>query len=161
VLFLMDNAVYQVVSESGDVIQPERDERGVYHVTEYLDLIPIEKLKELLSLVKEILKVCTPFRVIFLGPLPRYLVIPCCTRVLHLRNQSHPNFADILTDELSLIEDEIQKYFADSSVQFVRARDIFGTQNLFLKSSWKDGVHLRKEMYGNMAVFLRRMIWDF
>jgi len=161
VLFLVDNAVYQVVNEAGDVVPPVQDERGVYHVTEYLDLVSIDKLEALLALVKEILNIFSPFRIIFMCPLPRYLVIPYCTRVLHLRNQAHPNFADVLIEGLSVVENAVQNFFANSNVQVVRAKDIFGTQNLFLKSSWKDGVHLSKENYGQMAMFLRRMIWDF
>ncbi|MBM3939198.1 MAG: hypothetical protein FJ333_11180 [Sphingomonadales bacterium] len=161
VLFLLDNAIYQVVDETGNVLHPVRDERGVYHVTEYLDLISSEKLKELLELINDILKICENFRVIFIGPLPRYLVIPCCSKTMHLKNRTHPNFSDILVDELSFVEDEIQGFLKGTSVQFVRSKDIFGLQNLFLRSTWKDGVHLSKIMYGNMAVFLRRMIWDF
>jgi len=161
VLFLLDNAIYQVVDEAGNVLHPVRDERGVYHVTEYLDLITSARLREILELVNEILSICKNFRVIFIGPLPRYLVIPCCSRTMHLKNRTHPNFADILVDELSFIEDEIQEFLRGKSVQFLRTKDIFGLQSFFLRSNWQDGVHLNKKMYGNMALFLRRMIWDF
>jgi hypothetical protein len=93
VIQLLDNSVFECLTEQGDRVLPKRGKDGKYHAPGALRVIGKDSLRDLFMLMQPIFKAIKGFRAIILSPLPRYIWHRCCENTSHITNSESPNFA--------------------------------------------------------------------
>jgi hypothetical protein len=90
---LLDNSVFECLTEQGDKILPKRGDDGKFHAPGTLKVIGKDSLRDLFMKMQPIFKIVKNFNVVLLSPLPRYLWHRCCGDPTHIANSEHANFA--------------------------------------------------------------------
>jgi hypothetical protein len=70
---LLDNSVYECLTEQGNKVLPKRGGDGKFHAPGCLKVIGKDSLRELFMKMQPVFKTVKNFSVVVLSPLPRYL----------------------------------------------------------------------------------------
>jgi hypothetical protein len=89
---LLDNSVFECLTEQGDKVLPKRGGDGKFHAPGYLKVIGKDSLRDLFMIMQPVFKVLKNFSAIILSPLPRYLWHRCCGDPTHISNSEQPDF---------------------------------------------------------------------
>jgi hypothetical protein len=92
VLQLFDNSVYMVGGPEGEKRLPCKDRSGTYHIDGTLVVADKPTVKGLVNLTVPLLKSLGNSRKLFLTPLARYWVSPCCNNTQHHINYRLPGY---------------------------------------------------------------------
>jgi hypothetical protein len=93
VIQLLDNSVFECLTEQGDRILPKRGKDGKFHAQEELRVIGKDSLRDLFMLMQPVFKAIKGYRGIILSPMPRYIWHRCCENPSHITNSESPSFA--------------------------------------------------------------------
>jgi hypothetical protein len=108
VLQLFDNSVYLVSKPGGEKLLPRKDRSGTFHIEGNLMVADKPAVKNLALQLTPLLKVLGESRKIFLTPLARYWVGPCCTNPVHHTNYRSPGYLPALGDAVHALRDSIR-----------------------------------------------------
>jgi hypothetical protein len=103
-----ENSIYMVGSPGGDKKLPERDNLGKYHINGNLLVADKPCIKDLVLLLVRVLKMLGNGKKLFLTPLARYWVGPCCRDPTHHTNYRHPAYLPRLGDAIHALRDNIR-----------------------------------------------------
>ncbi len=92
ILQLFDNSVYQTGGPGGIRYLPDKDQYGQYHITGSLQVADKDAVKEMVGLLAPLFKVLGQLRKLFLTPLARYWLKPCCDNPAHHTNYSSSSY---------------------------------------------------------------------
>jgi hypothetical protein len=96
VIQLLDNSVYQVGGPGGTQHLPPADKHGKYHVDRPLLVADKAGVHKLVSQLTPLIKSLGVARKLFLSPLSRYWIRPCCSDDSHHTNFSSSNYLPAL-----------------------------------------------------------------
>jgi hypothetical protein len=105
---LFDNSVYMVGGQGGEKTLPKRDQSGTYHIDGQLVVADKAAVKGLLGLLTPLLKLLGNSRKLFLTPLARYWVGPCCDNDAHHVNYRTQSYLPRLGDAIRALRDNIR-----------------------------------------------------
>jgi hypothetical protein len=86
VLQLMDNTSFYSSPSEGELLVCEKENDGFYHVSGELVVAPREMTNQTLRSVLQVVAAARETTTVFLTPLPRYMLVPCCKREHHCAN---------------------------------------------------------------------------
>jgi hypothetical protein len=93
IIQLLDNSVFLVGGPGGTRHLPRCDTDGTYHVDGVLHVADKPAVRDLVSKLTPLLKTLGPrVKKIFLSPLTRYWIRPCCSAPDHLTNYSAASY---------------------------------------------------------------------
>jgi hypothetical protein len=96
ILQLFDNSVYQTGGPGGVRYLPDKDQYGQYHITGSLQVADKDAVKEMVGLLAPLFKALGQLRKLFLTPLARYCLKPCCENLDHHTNYSSSSYLPCL-----------------------------------------------------------------
>jgi hypothetical protein len=96
IMQLFDNSVYQTGGPGGVRYLPDKDQYGQYHITGSLQVADKDAVKEMVSLLAPLFKALGQLRKLFLTPLARYWLKPCCDNPDHHTNYSSSSYLPCL-----------------------------------------------------------------
>jgi hypothetical protein len=105
ILQLFDNSMYMVGGPGGKKKLPAKDRQGIYHIDSSLVVADKPTVRELVFTLSPLLKRLGAARKLFLTPLARYWVAPCCSDALHFNNYRLPGFLPRLGDAIHALRD--------------------------------------------------------
>ncbi len=108
VLQLFDNSVYMVGGPGGEKRLPEKDRTGTYHVDGSLVVADKPAIKDLVHQLTPLIQALGGARKIFLTPLARYWVNPCCGDPSHVTNYRTTGFLPRLGSAVADLRDFIR-----------------------------------------------------
>jgi hypothetical protein len=108
VLQLYDNSVFLVGGAGGTKSLPTRDPEGRYHINGELLVTDKAGIKELTSMLVPLIRSLCGAKKIFLAPLSRYWVDPCCGDPAHLTNYRSADFLPRLGAATSVLKEYIR-----------------------------------------------------
>jgi hypothetical protein len=108
ILQLFDNSVYMVGGQSGEKTLPKRDHSGTYHIDGQLVVADKAAMKGLMGLLMPLIKLLGNSRKLFLTPLARYWVGPCCDKDTHHTNYRSQGYLPRLGDAIHGLRDNIR-----------------------------------------------------
>ena len=83
ILQLLDNTSFYSMASEGELLVCEKENDGYYHVSGDLVVAPREVTNQTLRSVLQVVTELKGLQTVFLTPLPRYFVVPCCEREHH------------------------------------------------------------------------------
>jgi hypothetical protein len=108
VLQLFDNSVYMVGGPGGEKRLPEKDRTGTYHVDGSLVVADKPAIKDLVHQLIPLIQALGGARKVFLTPLARYWVNPCCGNPSHVTNYRTTGFLPRLGSAVADLRDFIR-----------------------------------------------------
>jgi hypothetical protein len=93
VIQLLDNSVFECLTEHGDRVLPKWGGGGKFHAPGSLRVIGKDSLRDLFMNLQPVFKAMKNFRGLILSLLPRYLWHRCCGDPTHITNSEQPEFA--------------------------------------------------------------------
>jgi hypothetical protein len=105
---LLDNSVYQVGGPGGVRYLPEADLYGRYHITGSLQIADKAAVKDMVGILSPAIKAMGRAKKIFLTPLARYWLKPCCNDPDHHTNYSSLNYLPALGSNIFRLRDHIR-----------------------------------------------------
>ncbi len=105
---LFDNTVYQVGGPGGVRYLPKADQYGHYHVTGSLQIADKAAVKDMVGILSPVIRSMGQARKIFLTPLARYWLKPCCSDPKHHTNYSAPNYLPALGSNIFRLREHIR-----------------------------------------------------
>jgi hypothetical protein len=171
ILQLFDNSVYQVGGPGGVRYLPDRDQYGQFHITGTLQVADKGAVKEMVGLLAPLLKVLGPMRKLFLTPLARYWLKPCCENPDHHTNYSSSNYLPLLGANVFKLRESIRdSLFTRRTANFrvICSNRMLGLGPLLdddraaeISEQWgRDAVHPRPAAYATIAGAIDRDISD-
>ena len=169
VLYCLDNSIFKATNADGDLISLTRsDEDRQYHVVGDLAITPFSVLSRTLAQVDSILELCKGRKVFIMSPIPRYILMTCCSDKKHCANVCEGDTAAAvatkgLLRDLSELNDQLSRKFTGNGVTFVETKDLLtGKQgcskkemmNAMLDCWSNDCVHGDKIAYSKLAMGL-------
>jgi hypothetical protein len=109
VLQLFDNSVYLVSKPGGEKQLPRKDSNGTYHIDGNLTVADKSAVKNLVQQLTPLLRELGDCKKIFLTPLARYWVGPCCSDPTHHTNYRTPAYLPSLGDAVHALRDNIRE----------------------------------------------------
>jgi hypothetical protein len=100
ILQLYDNSVYMVGGQEGEKTVPKRGQDGVFHIDGHLVVANKDTVKSLTSLLMPLLRILGNSRKLFLTPLARYWIGPCCDAETHHTNYRAQGYLPRLGDAI-------------------------------------------------------------
>jgi hypothetical protein len=91
-LQLYDNSVYLVGGAAGTKSLPKRDSKGVYHVVGALVVADNAGIKDVTNKLVPLVRALESVKKLFLSPLARYQLDPCCATEGHVTNYQTPGY---------------------------------------------------------------------
>ena len=85
ILHLFDNSIYNSTVD-GESAEPLKL-NGKFHIIGDLQVGSGHQIKQLFELAMPIIRAASGSRIILLGPLPRYVVVPCMLQCVRTRDQ--------------------------------------------------------------------------
>ncbi len=111
VIQLLDNSLYQVTGTDGTRFFPRADTNGVYHIDGAFHVADKSAVRDLVSKMMPLIKALGPtLKKIFMAPLTRYWLKPCCTKEGHLTNYGSPQYLP----ELGVKVNSLREFLRDS-----------------------------------------------
>jgi hypothetical protein len=108
VLQLYDNSVFLVGGAGGTKSLPIREASGHYHINWELLVSDKAGIKELTAMLVPLIRALCGAKKIFLAPLSRYWVDPCCGDPAHLTNYRTADFLPKLGSATSVLKEYIR-----------------------------------------------------
>jgi hypothetical protein len=108
IIQLYDNSVYQVGGPGGTRHLPVPDSRGHYHIDGPLLVADKAGIRDLTSQLTSLIKTLTGIRKIFLTPLARYWLKPCCSDEVHHVNFHASGYLPALGSNIFRLRDYIR-----------------------------------------------------
>ncbi len=108
ILQLFDNSIYMVGGQGGEKTLPKRDHGGTYHIDGQLVVADKAAVKGLMGLLMPLIKFLGNSRKLFLTPLARYWVGPCCDKDTHHTNYRSQGYLPRLGDAIHALRDNIR-----------------------------------------------------
>ncbi len=108
ILQLFDNSIYMVGGPGGVRHLPARDSAGTYHVDGPLLVADKAGIKDLIAKLAPLLCELGGCKKLFLTPLARYWLSPCCDNVDHVSNYREKNYLPKLNMAISGLRDYIR-----------------------------------------------------
>jgi hypothetical protein len=105
---LFDNSVYQVGGPGGVRSLPKADQYGQYHVTGSLQIADKAAVKDMVGILSPVIRSMGQARKIFLTPLARYWLKPCCSDPDHHTKYSAPNYLPALGSNIFRLREHIR-----------------------------------------------------
>jgi hypothetical protein len=105
---LLDNSVYQVGGPGGVRYLPEADQYGHYHITGTLQIADKAAVKDMVGILSPVIRAMGHARKIFLTPLARYWLKPCCSNPDHHTNYSSLHYLPALGSNIFRLRDHIR-----------------------------------------------------
>jgi hypothetical protein len=105
---LFDNSIYQVGGPGGVRYLPKADQYRHYHVTGSLQIADKAAVKEMVGILTPVIKTMGQAKKIFLTPLARYWLKPCCSDPEHHTNYSAPNYLPALGSNVFRLREHIR-----------------------------------------------------
>lgn len=99
ILQLLDNTSFYSSPSEGELLVCEKENDGYYHISGDLVVAPREVTNQTLRSVLQVVSEVRGLQTVFMTPLPRYFVVPCCKREHHCAN-----FADDGYKETQLVD---------------------------------------------------------
>jgi hypothetical protein len=101
----VSNSVFCGTDESGNPVNPVKDEAGTWHIVGELAFRPKTVIKKILADLTGMFEPGMNPRIIVLVAVPRYVLGKCCDTAGHISNIAEPEFVQDLDSNLELIED--------------------------------------------------------
>jgi hypothetical protein len=117
VVHLFDNVSYMARSEEGGDLPIRRYVTGQFHVEGDLVLASKERLFMFFKNALPLLRLLEAYKVIFLTPLPRYLLESCCEAEDHAPNRYNENFEADLRSGLLAIRGHFKDFLFTSNLR--------------------------------------------
>jgi hypothetical protein len=108
ILQLYDNSVFMVGGTGGTRHLPARDATGVYHVDGELVVADKAGVKELTSKLAPLIRALGGAKKLFLSPLSRYWLNPCCSDPGHLTNYKEPGYLRKLGGAIAALREYVR-----------------------------------------------------
>jgi hypothetical protein len=108
ILQLFDNSIFMVGGQGGEKTLPRKDQTGTYHIDGHLVIADKTVVKGLVGLLMPLIKLLENSQKIFLTPLTRYWVAPCCGNESHCTNYRLPGYLPRLGDVIHALRDNIR-----------------------------------------------------
>ncbi len=110
ILQLLDNSVYLVRDPGGETHLPCKDRQGKYHVDGSLVVADKATVRDLLTTAGPLLKALGNAQKVFLTPLARYWVNPCCSDPSHVTNYRTLGFLPKLGEAIYALRDHVRDF---------------------------------------------------
>jgi hypothetical protein len=110
ILQLLDNSVYMVRGPGGETRLPRKDRQGKYHVDGSLVVADKPTVRDLLTTVGPVIRALGSAQKIFLAPLARYWVSPCCSDTAHVTNYHTVEYLPKLRDTVFALRDQVRDF---------------------------------------------------
>jgi hypothetical protein len=108
VIQLHDNSVYMVGGAGGTKHLPLKDIQGVHHADCELVVVDKAGIKDLSNKLTPLIRALLGGKKLFLSPLARYWLDPCCAAENHVKNYKTPNYLRHLVTAPSAMSDYIR-----------------------------------------------------
>jgi hypothetical protein len=108
ILQLYDNSVFLVGGAGGTKSLPVRDDRGRYHINSELVVADKAGVKSLTNKLVPLIRALRGAKKLFLSPLSRYWLNPCCGDPAHLVNYRTEGFLPCLGSATGILKDYIR-----------------------------------------------------
>jgi hypothetical protein len=108
ILQLYDNSVFLVGGAGGTKSLPVRDSAGRYHINGELVVADKAGIKDLTSKLVPLIRALNGAKKVFLAPLSRYWIDPCCTEPGHLTNYRTAGYLQSLGMATSVLKEFIR-----------------------------------------------------
>jgi hypothetical protein len=108
ILQLYDNSVFLLGGAGGTKSLPVRDSAGRYHINGELVVADKAGIKDLTSKLVPLIRALNGARKVFLAPLSRYWIDPCCTEPGHLTNYRTAGYLQSLGTATSVLKEFIR-----------------------------------------------------
>ncbi len=168
VLQLFDNSIYMVGGPGGVRHLPVRDSAGLYHVDGPLLVAENAGIKDLTAKLAPLLQELGGSKKLFLTPLARYWLSPCCANSDHVSNYREKNYLPKLNMAISGLRDYIRDSLYTHQIPNYRvlcpnkmiglgprAADISDSEAKEFAELWGDNpVHTSSAAYRKMATDL-------
>jgi hypothetical protein len=110
ILQLLDNSVYMVRGPGGETRLPGKDRQGRYHVDGSLVVADKATVRDLLSMIGPVIRALGNARKVFLTPLARYWVGPCCGDPAHITNYHTVGYLPKLGKAVYALRDHVRDF---------------------------------------------------
>jgi hypothetical protein len=107
-LQLYDNSVFLVGGAGGTKSLPVRDSAGRYHIDGELVVADKAGIKDLTSKLVPLIRALSGARKVFLAPLSRYWIDPCCSEPGHLTNYKTTGYLQSLGTATGVLKEFIR-----------------------------------------------------
>jgi hypothetical protein len=107
-LQLYDNSVYLVGGAGGTKYLPSRSADGIYHVPGELLVADKTGIKDLSNKLVPLIRALCGAKKLFLSPLSRYWLNPCCPNPEHVTNYNTPGYLPRLGMATSALKDFVR-----------------------------------------------------
>jgi hypothetical protein len=143
---ILDDTVYEVLTEEGDKLPPRRID-GVMHMEGDIKLCEKAVLLKILKMCRPILEATDGISTVFIGPMPRYVTAACCSNAAHMPNRRQLNFLEELKRDLAGANMVIKEFLYNEDFNNVRAMDPWvGLRHIASDTLWgEDPVHVKEE----------------
>jgi hypothetical protein len=108
ILQLYDNSVFMVGGAGGTKSLPTRDSAGRYHICGELLVADKAGIKDLTSKLVPLIRALNGARKVFLSPLSRYWLDPCCPDPDHLTNYRKAGYLQSLGSATNVLKEYIR-----------------------------------------------------
>jgi hypothetical protein len=108
ILQLYDNSVFLVGGAGGTKSLPTRDSAGRYHISGELVIADKAGIKDLTSKLVPLIRALSGARKVFLAPLSRYWLDPCCKDEDHLTNYKKAGYLQSLGSATNVLKEYIR-----------------------------------------------------
>ena len=162
ILHLFDNSLYKG-TQDGEMVEPVKA-NSKYHIVGDLQVANSHQIKQLFELAMPILRAARGSRVILLGPLPRYVVGPCCNSPEHITNFSSEEYVKFIRNSLKDVGIQLKNLLQTRRIKcakLVNPAVLMGllttpraSPERMLELWGPDPVHASKEGYKNLATCL-------
>jgi hypothetical protein len=123
VLQLLDNSIFFGKTEEGAMMPAMKGPDGNFHLHGDLELAMKERQLEILNLLKPVLNLLKEKQVIFITPMPRYVVNGCCDEQGHVSNRFKLGFKEEITSKLTDARTNIKSFHFITQYRSVTALD--------------------------------------
>jgi hypothetical protein len=153
VFCILDNSVYYCMDDNGDLIPPQRDKAGKFHIHGELVLSSRSAQQVLFGSIQELLDAAKGRNIIVLSPLPRYVSGGCCDNDGHVANRRRPGFEANLNRELKDVAERLRDYLFTTGQKLIKVLDpAVSWRGKNKEQLWGDDVvHPKEEAYKLMA----------
>jgi hypothetical protein len=153
VLQLLDNSVFYGKTEEGALMPAMKGPDGKYHLQGDLVVTSKERQFEILNMIKPVLDMLKEQQVIFITPMPRYVVNGCCDERGHVSNRFQRGFKDEIVAKLNEVKTNIKNFLFINHYRNVTALDpLVDMKNLAEGDIWEDDpIHPKESFYEVLA----------
>jgi hypothetical protein len=173
VIYTLDNSCFKVLNENGNLVSLTKVDK-LFHVVGELAVIPFSLLSGTLAKLDRLIAACGNCRILILGALPRYFLVPCCKATKHCANVCQHDETAVeagkkLLSDLEELNPRLASRLNSRPVQFLHTGDFVSGINRCsmgqlvdaLYNCWRsDPVHGDKSAYAKIVMGLLDFLAD-